>query len=156
MADFLIDGVVVADKKIIVDERGYIQHFMRNDDSQFDKFGEVYFSIVYNGAVKAWHLHTKMTLHYLCIYGMIKLVLFDQRVGSSTEGLLNEIFIGEKNSKMITIPPGIWNGFKGFGEREFSIVGNLADMSHDPNEIIRSEPYYNELVGAYDWNRHDG
>lgn len=152
----IIEGVIITDKPSIHDERGYIQHFMRIDDYEYTKFGEVYFSIAYKNVVKAWHLHTEMTLNYLCVYGMIKLVLFDDRENSPTRGILNEFFIGEKNQKMITIPKSVWNGFKGYGERNFSIIANFADIPHSKNEIIREFPHINPIVNNYNWDRKDG
>jgi len=152
----IIDGVLINAKKSIHDERGYIQHYIRCDDKEFSKFGEIYFSSIYNGTVKAWHIHTKMTLNYLCVFGMIKLVLYDDRENSPTKGLLNEFFIGEKNNQMITIPSNIWNGFKGYGEREFSIVANFTDFPHDKEEISRTFPNLNPKISEYDWSRKDG
>ena len=152
----IIDGVIITDKLPIHDERGYVQHFMKINDLEYTKFGEVYFSTIYKDAVKAWHLHTEMTLNYLCVYGMIKLVLFDDRENSPTKGILNEFFIGEKNQKMITIPKGIWNGFKGYGEKDFSIVANFTDVIHSKDEIIRNFPHENPIVNRYNWDRKDG
>jgi len=151
----IIDGVIIKDRSPIHDERGYIQHFMRIDNPEYTKFGEVYFSTIYKDVIKAWHLHTEMTLNYLCVYGMIKLVLFDDRNNSPTKGVFNEFFIGEKNHKMITIPNGIWNGFKGYGEKEFSIVANFTDIPHRKDEIIREFPHENPIINKYNWDKKD-
>ena len=40
----MIEGVKIIPKKQIIDERGKIMHMMRNDDPNFTKFGEIYFS----------------------------------------------------------------------------------------------------------------
>ena len=70
-----IKGVEIIEKKIISDDRGKILHMLRNDDENFFKFGEIYFSYVYPKKIKAWHIHKKMTLKYVAVYGKIKLVL---------------------------------------------------------------------------------
>lgn len=145
----MIKGVLIKPLKVIADERGMILHMLRGDDKEFHRFGEIYFSCVYPGVVKGWHLHTKMTLNYAVISGMIKLVLYDQRKNSSTHGQLVEIFTGEKNYELITIPPGIWNGFKGIGT-QMAIVANCTDIPHDPHEIKRMNPLKNKLIN-YDW-----
>ena len=75
----MIKGVLIKQLKVIPDERGLIMQMMRNDDAEYKKFGEIYFSSVYPGVVKGWHLHTQMTLNYATISGMIKLVLYDDR-----------------------------------------------------------------------------
>src|SRR3989339_655906 len=100
----MINGVKIKPLNKTTDERGSIMHMLRRDDQDFKKFGEIYFSLVYPGVVKGWHLHTKMTLNYAVIQGMIKLVLFDDRKGSSTRGEIMEIFTGEDNYALITIP----------------------------------------------------
>ena len=117
---FMIDGVKIIPKKQIIDERGKIMHMVRNDDEHFTKFGEVYFSYSQPNTVKAWHLHKRMTVNYVCVIGKIKLVLFDDRSESSTKGTLQEIFLTTENYSLVSVPPGIWNGFKSI-ENKFSI-----------------------------------
>jgi len=144
-----IDGVVVKRLNQINDERGKIMHMLRCDDPIFENFGEIYFSVVYPQVIKGWHLHSKMTLNYACVSGMIKLVLFDERADSPTKGVLQEIFLGEDEYKLVRIPFGVWNGFKGVGTAP-SIVANLASHPHDPSEISRMDPLSNHI--PYDWS----
>ncbi|OGH24775.1 MAG: dTDP-4-dehydrorhamnose 3,5-epimerase [Candidatus Levybacteria bacterium RIFCSPLOWO2_01_FULL_39_24] len=146
----MIDGVIIRPLKKIPDERGMVMHMLRNDDPEFVKFGEIYFSVVHPQVVKAWHIHTKMTLHYAVIKGLIKLVLYDDRKNSKTKGELTEIFTGDTNYALITIPPMIWNGFKGVGT-ESAIVANCSDVPHDPKEIKRISPADNSIV-PYAWD----
>jgi len=144
----MIDGVLVHPLRQIADERGKIMHMLRCDDPHFERFGEIYFSIVYPGVVKGWHLHKGMTLNYACIVGTIKLVLYDEREGSPTRGELQELFIGESNYVLVQIPPGIWNGFKGVGTGP-AIIANCATLPHDPEEIVRMDPFDSRI--SYDW-----
>ena len=135
----MIDGVVVKPLRRIPDERGFIMHMLRSDDPDFEKFGEIYFSTIFPGVVKAWHLHKEMVLNYSVIAGMVKLVLYDDRDGSPTKGELQELFIGRENYQLVKIPPYVWNGFKGIGT-EMAILANCASLAHDPNEIVRMAP----------------
>ena len=96
----MIDGVTVVPLRQIVDERGKVMHMLRADDPAFERFGEIYFTTVRHGAIKAWHLHTRMTLNYACISGLVKLVLYDDRPGSPTRGELQELFIGQDASNV--------------------------------------------------------
>ncbi len=146
----MIKGVSVHPLKQIPDERGKIMHMLRVDDPHFEKFGEIYFSVVYPGVVKGWHLHKQMTLNYAVIAGMIKLVLYDDREESPTRGELTELFVGESNYALVRIPPGVWNGFKGVGT-EPAIVANCATLPHNPEEIVRMDPFDNNI--PYDWAR---
>ncbi len=148
----MIEGAYVRPLKEIPDERGKVMHMLRCDDPHFERFGEVYFSVVYPGAIKGWHLHQRMTLNYAVVQGMIKLVLFDDRQDSPSRGKIMEIFTGEDNYCLVTIPPMVWNGFKGIGV-EPAIVANCATEPHDPTEIVRMDPFTDRI--PYDWGlRH--
>ena len=123
-------------------------HMLREDSPIFSRFGEIYFSCTYPGAIKAWHLHKKMTLNYAVIYGEIKCVLFDDRPNSKTRGCVEEYFLSPENYCLITVPPLIWNGWKGIGDK-VSIVANCATIPHDPNEIERKSAF--DVSIPYDW-----
>jgi dTDP-4-dehydrorhamnose 3,5-epimerase len=144
-----IEGVVIKPLARIPDERGCIYHMLRCDDPIFERFGEIYFSFVYPGAIKAWHLHEKMTLNYAVVQGMIKLVLYDERKDSTTKGNLVELFIGNENYCLVKIPPKVWNGYKGIGVKP-ALVANCATLPHDPEEMKRLDPFSNRI--PYDWS----
>jgi dTDP-4-dehydrorhamnose 3,5-epimerase len=149
----MIDGVLITPLRQILDERGKVMHMLRNDAPHFQGFGEIYFSCVYPGAIKAWHLHKKMALNYAVPHGRIKLVLYDNREGSSTQGKIQEIFLGIDHYCLVTIPPLVWNGFKGIGQKT-AIVANCATIPHDPGEIVRLDPFDASI--PYDWQiRHE-
>ena len=149
----MIQGVDFHPLKQIPDERGRVMQMLRRDDPWFERFGEIYFSVVYPGVVKGWHLHKVMTLNYAVVVGRIKLVLYDEREESPTKGKLQEIFGGEDNYCLITVPPKVWNGFKGLGV-EPAIVANCATEPYDPSEIVRSDPFSDRI--PYDWNLKHG
>jgi dTDP-4-dehydrorhamnose 3,5-epimerase len=144
----MIEGVVITPLRQIFDERGKVMHMLRNDSTVFSEFGEIYFSCTYPGAIKAWHLHKEMTLNYAVIHGSIKCVLFDDRPGSKTRGCVEEYFLSPENYSLITVPPLVWNGWKGMGS-ETSIVANCATIPHDPSEIER-KPVLDPSI-PYDW-----
>jgi len=110
-----IDGVVIKPLKVIPDERGWLMEILRNDDPIFTQFGQVYMTTAYPGVVKGWHYHKKQTDNFTCVHGMMKVALYDKREGSPTYGALMEIFVGEKNPVLISVPPGVYHGFKGIG-----------------------------------------
>jgi dTDP-4-dehydrorhamnose 3,5-epimerase len=144
----MIDGVLIVPLRVIPDERGKIMHMLRSDAPHFEQFGEIYFSTVYPGVVKGWHLHREMVLNYAVVTGMIKLVLYDEREGSPTYGAVQELFVGEANYVLVRIPHGVWNGFKGVGVTP-AVVANCSTLPHDPHEIVRLDPLHNHI--PYDW-----
>lgn len=144
----MIEGVTLTPLGQIFDERGKVMHMLRKDSSIFSGFGEIYFSCTYPGAIKAWHLHKQMTLNYAVIYGEIKCVLFDDRPDSKTRGCIDEYFLSPENYFLLTVPPLVWNGWKGLGEHT-AIVANCASIPHDTNEIER-KPATDPSI-PYDW-----
>ena len=144
----MIEGVVIKKLNIIPDERGNVMHMLKASDAEFEQFGEIYFSTVYPGVIKGWHLHQKMILNYAVIQGMVKLVLYDERPGSKTFGEIQEIFMGVDSYVLVKIPPKVWNGFKGIGIAP-AVLANCASIPHDPEEIIRKDPFTKDI--PYDW-----
>lgn len=144
----MVDGVTITPLRQISDERGKVMHMLRATDPVFESFGEVYFSCVYPNAIKAWHIHKQMTLNYAVPHGRIKFVLYDDRSDSATAGEVQEIYLGEDNYVLVTVPPLVWNGFTGLGT-EMAIVANCASIPHDPTEIERRDPFDSSI--PYDW-----
>ena len=151
-----MDGAVIEDVQVvplrrIPDERGTILHMLRSTDPHFIQFGEIYFTTVYQGVVKGWHRHREMTLNYACIHGRVKLALFDERDGSPSRGVVQEVFLGPDNHGLVVIPPGIWTGLKGMSQ-PFAIVANCCTHPHDPSRTTRLDPFDNDI--PYDWDLH--
>ena len=86
--DVSIEGVKVIPLRQIPDERGAVLQMLRATDPHFLRFGEIYFSTVYSGVVKAWKSHQRITVNYACIFGCVKLILHDgrKRVLQGTSG----------------------------------------------------------------------
>jgi dTDP-4-dehydrorhamnose 3,5-epimerase len=149
----LIQGVTIEPLCKISDDRGIVMHMLRADHPHFESFGEIYFSCIYPGVIKAWKLHKKMTLNYAIPVGMIKLVLYDDRAESSTRGQVMELLVGEDNYCLITIPPLVWNGFKGMGDK-MAVVANCATLPYDQNEVERFGASDSRI--PYDWALRHG
>ena len=103
----MIHGVITKALKVIPDERGFLMEMLRDDDPFFQKFGQVYLTVVYPEVVKGWHYHKKQTDHFVVVKGMSKVVLYDSREDSPTKGEVNEFFLGERNPTLLVIPPPI-------------------------------------------------
>ena len=149
-----IDGVKIISLNRIPDERGSIFHMLRSSDKHYTNFGEIYFSKIYKGAIKGWHIHKEITLNYCVVQGMVKLVLYDSRNNSSTKGNIMELFIGDDNYVLVIIPTGVANGHKGITET--SLLANVPDVPHDKldaDEMIRIDPHNNDI--PYNWDRID-
>ena len=129
-----IEGVVVQPLKQIADDRGSVLHMMRSDSDLFQQFGEVYFSEIHPGIIKAWKRHKKQTQNLTVPIHKIRLVIYDARLSSSTHGKISEYEIGRPDHyKLIHIPPMLWYGFQTLGDQT-AMIANCADQPHDPEE----------------------
>lgn len=145
----MINGIIQTPLKQIHDERGKVMHMLRSSDPHFQKFGEVYFSWIYPDIIKAWHKHIEMIMNYAVPIGTIKLVLYDDRPDSITYQQINEFFMNCENYYLLTIPNGIWYGFKSVGSQPAMVV-NCSTIPHDPKEIVRID--FDDPLIPYSWD----
>ena len=150
-----IQGVKVKVLRAVPDERGWLMEILRADDREmFSRFGQVYVSATYPGVVKAWHYHRVQTDNFVCVAGMIKLVLVDTREKSPTRNLVNEFFLGVHNPLLVQVPNLVYHGWKCISP-EPALVINVPDEPYN-----RAEPDELRLAPhgtlAYDWTRKDG
>jgi dTDP-4-dehydrorhamnose 3,5-epimerase len=151
----MIDGVNVKQLKVIPDERGLLMEMLRVDDPIFQRFGQVYCSMVYPGVVKGWHYHKVQTDYFVIVKGMAKVVLYDLREDSPTKAEVNQFFMGERNPILITIPPGVAHGIKGIGvEPAYLINVPTEPYNYKTPDEFRIAPDDKSI--PYDWGRKDG
>ncbi len=136
MRSAMIDGVVIKQLRVIPDERGHLMEMLRSDDEVFEKFGQSYVTTTYPGVVKAWHMHRIQDDNVVCVRGMIKLALFDDREGSPTRGTVQEIFMGEHRPVLVHIPKEVYHGWKCVSEYEAYVVNMPTALYNydDPDE----------------------
>ena len=101
-------------------------------------------------SIKGWHLHKESALNYACLKGRVKLVLFDNREKSSSKGNFQEIILSPEDYFLVTIPPNIWNGFKGLDKSE-SIIANCLTLPHNEKEMVRKDPFDKDF--NYNWDQ---
>ena len=138
-----LEDILVTPLKRIPTVGGDVMHALKNSDSGFNGFGEVYFSWVEHGAIKAWKYHQHMTLNLVVPLGEVSFVfhLKDQENYFRTEN------IGEERYARLTVPPEIWFGFQGKASGR-SLLMNVANMAFDPDEVLRKKT--SEIV--YNWS----
>jgi dTDP-4-dehydrorhamnose 3,5-epimerase len=151
----MITDVRTKTLRVIPDERGRLMEILRADDDLFLKFGQVYVTTTYPQVVKGWHYHKIQTDHIVAIQGMIKLVLYDSRKGSPTEGEINEFFIGIHNPLLVCVPREIYHGWKCVSEDEAIVINIPTEVySYQSPDEYRLPPHGKDI--PYDWSRKDG
>ena len=141
----MIKDVLVTKLAIVDTVGGNVMHAMKVSSVWYKSFGEAYFSQIDKGAIKAWKRHKKMTLNLVVPVGKIKFVLFDDRKISNTQ--FQEVVISKSEYCRLTVPPMICIGFQGLLDGS-SMLLNIANIEHDPNEVDRKEI---DKIN-YDWN----
>lgn len=131
-----IEGVILTTEKMIDVTGGNVFHAMKRDEAGFAGFGEAYFSTIEYGAIKAWKRHREMTLNLVVPFGVIRFVIFDNRVTHSVSGVFQEFVLSRENYYRLTVPPMVWLGFQGIS-KEAAILLNIASIPHDPEESDR-------------------
>ena len=134
-----VDDILVTTLSRINVSGGDILHAVKRGDFGFIEFGEAYFSIIEASAIKAWKRHSLMTLNLRVPLGCIQFVFFDNKGKSRQE------IVGEDRYVRLTVPPGIWFGFKGLSEYK-SMVLNVADLKHSDAEVERKDTDYFEFL----------
>ena len=134
----MIDGITFTALDKIEVDAGSVLHFIKNDDPGYIGFGEVYFSTVKKGAIKAWKMHKLMTLNLVVPVGEVFFVFVDQRKKSKTNGEIYKMRLSSNPYRRMTVPPGIWFGFMGLSS-ELNLLSNQADIVHDPQEVERKD-----------------
>lgn len=132
MGAMSVSQIVVTPLKRIPVVGGDVLHAMKRCDPGFVDFGEAYFSQIEPGAVKAWKRHLRMTLNFVVPVGAVQFVFVDD------EGAMREEVVAPDRYVRLTVPPGIWFGFKGLFA-PYSLLLNVADIPHDPDEIERKD-----------------
>ena len=151
----MIDGVKTKNLRVVPDERGRLMEIMRCDDDIFEQFGQIYMTTNYPGVVKAWHYHRIQTDYVACVKGMIKMALYDSREGSPTKGEVSEFFIGEHNPMLVSIPCGVYHGWKCVSESESIVVScPTHPYNREPPDEYTLPPDTTEI--PYDWNLTPG
>jgi dTDP-4-dehydrorhamnose 3,5-epimerase len=151
----MIDGVEIKKLRLIPDERGFLMEILRSDDKFFQKFGQVYVSVVYPGVIKGWHYHKLQTDYIAVIKGMAKLALYDRREDSPTAGMVKELFIGELNPCLIKIPPLVLHGMKGIGQEPAYFLNCPTELyNYEKPDEYRVDP--NDPTIPYDWRIKEG
>ena len=126
--------------KVIPTDGGNVFHALKNSEKMIYNFGEVYFSSINYKTIRAWKLHTKMTLNLIVPIGMVKFVFYFEKTNKFLEYI-----IGEENYCRLTVAPNIWFGFQGLNKKQ-NLIMNISDIEHNQKEMkkksIQDIQYY--------------
>jgi dTDP-4-dehydrorhamnose 3,5-epimerase len=126
----LIDGVAVREVRHVAKDNGHLTEMWR-DDWGLSPGGvaQVFQALIEPAGISAWHVHRTATDRLFANHGLVKIVLFDARAGSPTEGRVNVFRCGTIRPALIVVPPGVWHGVQNLGS-EPALLLNLPDRAY--------------------------
>ncbi|MDR2124703.1 MAG: dTDP-4-dehydrorhamnose 3,5-epimerase family protein [Desulfovibrio sp.] len=149
MEDAAVDGVLSIPLSVMAAAGGPVLHMLRADSRHFSAFGEIYFSVINPGAVKAWKRHRLQEQNFACPCGLVRLVAYDGREASPTFGTLASFTLGlPDHYRLLRIPPGVFYGFTALSAKP-AVLANCADMVHNPDEADALPP--DSPLVPYSW-----
>jgi dTDP-4-dehydrorhamnose 3,5-epimerase len=145
----MIKGVVMKDLVTHTDERGFFREIVRATDDFFvEGFAQWSHSLMYNGVIKAWHLHRIQTDWWYVGSGVLRVGLCDMRPESSTHKKTMDFLMGDlQPSRVLKVPPGVAHGCRAVQGpvNLFYITSHV----YNPDDEIRLP--YNDPGIEFDW-----
>ncbi|MGI8631462.1 MAG: dTDP-4-dehydrorhamnose 3,5-epimerase family protein [Solirubrobacterales bacterium] len=151
----LIEGVACERLTPHVDHRGSLVEAI-NFDHPFWQEPVVYaYRItVARGRIKGWGMHKIQADRYFHTDGDVRVVLYDGRVNSPTQGRFNQFWFADASTGLLRIPPGVWHADQNFGDTEAALMNFPTEpFRHQDPDKYRIDPHGGEI--AFDWTLAD-
>jgi dTDP-4-dehydrorhamnose 3,5-epimerase len=137
LSDF-IDGVRLRPAVTQSDERGTVTEIYDPSWGFTDEpLVYVYETTVHPGQKKGWIVHLEQDDRLYFSFGAAKIVLYDARPASPTNGLVQELFLGAANRGLLRIPAGVFHAVVNVGPTELRFVN------------VPTQPYRHERPDKY-------
>lgn len=145
----MIEGVMLKDLITHTDERGFFREIIRVTDGCFKEgFGQLSVACVYQGVIKAWHIHKEQVDWCYVASGLLKVVLHDTRKGSPTFKETMELFMGDNHpARVLRVPNGVAHGYKCLSGP--ALVFYITSKVYDGTDDGRIA--HNDAQIGYDW-----
>jgi dTDP-4-dehydrorhamnose 3,5-epimerase len=124
---------------IYADDRGW--SLMNQYRGVLSAEGQVNFSVMYPGVVKAWHRHHKQTDFWMCVQGMLKAGIYRE-----TDDQAWAIVMGEKRPGVLIIPPPLWHGAATVGPDSAGLL-YYVDRAYDPRDPDEDRRAFDSVEG---------
>lgn len=131
-----IEGVEIVELKRFNDDGGSMTELGRMDGGMLAGAGlegfevrQINYSALEPLAIKAFHLHSRQTdVWYVPPSDKVLLVLGDVRSDSATEGQQMRLILGDGNSRLVRIPPGVAHGCRNLRTATQSAIIYFVDV----------------------------
>jgi dTDP-4-dehydrorhamnose 3,5-epimerase len=143
----LIDGVVIRYATTQIDDRGTLCEILRPDWGVHQApFTYVYQFTIRPGMCKGWHQHHQHDDRIFISQGTVKVVLYDDRPGSPTRGVINEIHRSELNRSVMVIPQFVWHAHQNVGLNDALFVSMPTRAYNYESPDVFRLPLDNDVI----------
>jgi len=151
-----IEGVRAARLEAHVDHRGSLFEIVNFDQPFWDEPVVYAYGITIRpGRIKGWGMHKLQTDRYLIASGSVRVVLFDGRSESPTQGLIDVRQLTGEAPSLLAIPPGVWYADQNWGENDALILNfPTHPYNREAPDKYRLDPHSGEI--PFDWSLPDG
>ncbi|PYM85502.1 MAG: dTDP-4-dehydrorhamnose 3,5-epimerase [Candidatus Rokuibacteriota bacterium] len=156
------EGVQIVDLPRHVDDSGALTELARLEAGALRSLPgftaqQVTYSELAPGAIKAFHVHVRQTdVWFVPPSDRLLCVLVDVRKGSKTEGVRSRIVLGDGQSRLIRIPPGVAHGARNLAAGPGRVI-YFTDLCFTPDPATCDEgrlPW--DFAGAEVWDVSHG
>lgn len=139
-----IDGVETVALRRHHDDGGSMTELARLDAGNVDglvgfRLAQTNFSTLEPGVIKAFHVHRRQTdVWFVPPEDRVLLVLLDVREGSPTAGKRMRMLLGDGNSRLVLIPPGVAHGCRNVGSSTARVL-YFVDVAFSPEPEATDE-----------------
>lgn len=143
----LIDGVVIRPAVTQTDERGTLCEILNPGWGVHPApLVYVYQFTIRPGKVKGWHIHYLHDDRIFISQGTVKVVLYDNRPGSPTYQMLNEICRTEHHRTLMVIPAHVYHAHQNVGTSDALLISMpTRPYNHEDPDVFRL-PVDNEHI----------
>lgn len=134
-----IDGVIVRTPVTHVDHRGALFEIYNGDPDDWPEPAVyVYQTSVFPGQIKGWARHEVKVDRYTIAVGELVILLFDDREGSPSKGVLQRVMLSPRGTRQVQIPVGVWHMIINVGDIEAHVVNLPTEAYHHdkPDRIL--------------------
>jgi dTDP-4-dehydrorhamnose 3,5-epimerase len=127
----MIDGVVVRYQQPVEDRRGEVLEVYRPSwGVHEDPLVYVYQIRLRPGAIKGWVIHEHQDDRLFFVTGVLRWGLYDDRPGSPTRGLVNDLVFSERAAALLVIPRGVYHAVRNIGTTD-AIFINMPTRAYE-------------------------
>ncbi len=125
----LIDGVLVRPAKTQTDARGTLTEVFDPRWGFTDTpMVYAYMVTIRPGVTKGWLVHQVHDDRLFFAFGTVRAVLYDDREGSPTRGMVNELYFDEHNRGLLHIPHGVWHAITNVGTTDSMMINHPTEQ----------------------------